>query len=167
MTEKNLITPCGLDCSKCDMYTNYNGKDPRKAKFIIYPLYPLFAFKSLFSKNSRIKFQLLKRMMKINLSHPICKGCREECGKIPVLGMKSTCQIYRCADKKGIHNCSECNDFPCYDILPRAYCSTLIPHNTKIANLCMIKKYGIEQWNEKHYLQIMKTYFKSKLPFEM
>jgi hypothetical protein len=37
-----------------------------------------------------------------------------------------------------------------------------VPHNTKVFNLCLIKKMGLESWAETKAKNVKSTYFKGK-----
>jgi hypothetical protein len=37
------------------------------------------------------------------------------------------------------------------------------PHNTKVFNLCLIKRMGLERWAEAKAKSVKDTYFKGKL----
>lgn len=83
-----------------------------------------------------------------------CTGCRDKQGKptkdAPV------CKTYKCVTNKGLTFCNECEDYPCERIQPIVNFEWFTPHNSKMYNLEMIKKLGIEGWNaiceEKHDL---------------
>jgi hypothetical protein len=74
-----------------------------------------------------------------------CKGCREEKGQVKDFPV---CKTYECVTKKGYSFCFECEDFPCEKLQPIVNFEIFLPHNSKIYNLLMIKKLGIEKWNE-------------------
>jgi hypothetical protein len=93
-----------------------------------------------------------------------CEGCRNRYGigflseknnvfpdgKCLLINEKGECFIYQFAEYKQIHNCSECDDFPCEKLQPLADKANRIPHNLKIYNLSLIKKIGLKKWtNEK------------------
>jgi hypothetical protein len=70
------------------------------------------------------------------------------------------CNVYRCILDKGIQFCSECDAFPCDHLHPYADQAKERPHNTKVFNLCLIKKMGLENWAEQKALDVKNTYFK-------
>ena len=74
-----------------------------------------------------------------------CKGCREQKGQVKDF---LTCKTFECITEKGHDFCFECNDFPCEKLQPIVNFEIFMPHNSKIYNLLMIKKLGIEKWNE-------------------
>jgi hypothetical protein len=92
-----------------------------------------------------------------------CGGCRNEKGIISLLGDEKPCEVFRCTSDKGITFCYECSDFPCDLLHPYADQASVRPHNTKLFNLCLIKKMGIDQWAKEKALNVKKTYFKGKL----
>jgi hypothetical protein len=66
------------------------------------------------------------------------------------MNKKGYCKIYLCVEKRQIHNCSECDEFPCDNLQPLADRANRIPHNLKVYNLSLIRKLGLEIWaNEK------------------
>jgi len=48
----------------------------------------------------------------------LVEGCRDENGKCAHLPMQ--CNVYPCAEKKGIKFCYNCSDFPCDHLHPYA-----------------------------------------------
>ncbi len=85
----DMIAPCGLDCSKCDIYRAKS--EPETMQRIL---------------------DWFKRERNIDLKpeQVACQGC---------LGDRSAhwsadCDILRCsADKRGLTSCSSCDEFPC------------------------------------------------------
>jgi hypothetical protein len=61
----------------------------------------------------------------------------------------------------GINFCSECSDFPC-DYLHPYVDRAEIWHNTKVFNLCLIKKMGLEDWAKNKAKKARDTYFYGK-----
>ncbi len=167
MEDKQMITPCGLNCATCEIYTRYDGKDPRALKPLLWALTPVFRVLSVFSETSAARQRVLQRILSIPKDEPLCRGCRNEEGRIPLLGGESTCPIYACTQEKGIHNCSECDDFPCEHLYPKKFLADILPHNTKLVNCCLIRKYGLETWTDEHAEQVKEHYFHGKLPFEV
>jgi hypothetical protein len=89
-----------------------------------------------------------------------CSGCRSEGGIIAFLGMTEPCSVYQCIKEKTIDFCSECSDFPCDHLHPYADKASEVPHNTKVFNLCLIKKMGLESWAKEKAKSVKSTYFK-------
>jgi hypothetical protein len=133
MDYKELTAPCGIPCFEC------------------------FAFKA--KSNETIK-KRISEGFGMDYDKSDCEGCRNRNGKgflseknnvFPegksiLFNANGVCEIYLCTEKRQIHNCSECNDFPCEKLQPLADRADKIPHNIKIYNLCLIKKMGIEEW---------------------
>ena len=74
-----------------------------------------------------------------------CEGCREREGKVlngPL------CKTYECITEKGHEFCYECDDFPCEMLEPIVHFEQFTPHNSKVYNLVMIQKLGLEEWNK-------------------
>ena len=128
-----MTAPCGLDCFNCPMY--------------------------LARENEALRAKVAK-----NLGIPVeeaqCRGCRDEGGRIGFLGMTEPCSVYRCITEKGLDFCCDCADFPCDFLHPYADRASEVPHNTKVFNLCLIKKMGLEEWARKKAKQVKSTYFK-------
>ena len=105
-----------------------------------------------------------------------CEGCRNRNGKgflseknnvFPdgkclLLDDTGQCFIYMCVESRHIHNCSECNDFPCDRLQPLADRANKIPHNLKIYNLSVIKKCGLEEWAREKAGKIWNDYMTKK-----
>lgn len=87
-----------------------------------------------------------------------CKGCRENKGQILKFPV---CKTYECATGKGHEFCYECDDFPCEKLQPIANFEIFLPHNSKIYNLLMIQKWGLEEW-DKICEEKQKLYYKGK-----
>ena len=136
MDYKQMTAPCGLDCFNCPLYLANENQDLRAA----------------ISKNTGIPLELA-----------ICRGCRNENGTIPFLGMTEPCNVYKCTAKKGIAFCCDCPDFPCDYLHPYADMAAQRPHNTKVFNLCLIKNMGLGSWAETKAKSVKDTYFKGKL----
>ncbi|MBP1927740.1 hypothetical protein J2741_000287 [Methanolinea mesophila] len=134
---KALTAPCGLDCFNCRLYLAGSDDDIRK-----------------------------ENMAMFHVSHEeaACKGCRPENGLCPVrrLNGLGLCKVYRCVAEKGIYSCAECSDFPCDNLHPFAEHASLLPHNTKVFNLALIRKMGLEKWAEEKAKSVKETYFFGK-----
>jgi len=74
-----------------------------------------------------------------------CEGCRAHEGKIHKF---PTCKTYECVTSKGYQFCYECNEFPCEMLMPIVNFEIFAPHNSKVYNLVMIKRLGLEEWNK-------------------
>ena len=125
---QQLTAPCGIPCFACYMYLAF--------------------------KNEALK-PLISKVMGVPEEKAACAGCRAtegKCGHLPM-----ACRVYPCADEKKIHNCSECADFPCNFLHPYAD-KAFTFHNTKIFQLCLIKKMGLENWAEKKARSVRDKY---------
>ncbi len=150
MNFKEMTAPCGIPCFECGAY---------KA-----------------TSNDQIKKQISNKLG-LDYEKSDCHGCRDRKGigyfsehnnvfpngKCLLLNKKGQCFIYLCVEQKKIHNCSECDNFPCDKLQPYADKANIIPHNTKIYNLCLIKKIGLEEWAEKKAKDVMKKYMSQKI----
>jgi hypothetical protein len=136
MDYKQMTSPCGLDCFNCPMY--------------------------LANEDMELRANMSERL-NISPESARCKGCRNEGGAIPFLGDRKPCAVFSCTGRKGIRYCYECADFPCDHLHPYADQASVRPHNTKLFNLCLIKKIGIDQWAKGKALDVKRTYFNGKL----
>jgi hypothetical protein len=74
-----------------------------------------------------------------------CKGCRDQKGQIKNFPV---CKTYECITSKGYGFCYECEDFPCEMLQPIVNFEIFAPHNSKVYNLVMIQKLGLEEWDK-------------------
>jgi hypothetical protein len=130
-----MTAPCGLDCFNCPLYAA--------------------------NDNHLLKIAIAKKL-NIPTAKVVCQGCRNEKGNPPCHKMKTACKVYRCIEQKGYDFCFECEDFPCDHLHPYADQATEVPHNTKMFNLCLIKKMGLEPWAKEKAKSVKDTYFKDK-----
>ncbi|MCD6570163.1 MAG: DUF3795 domain-containing protein [Deltaproteobacteria bacterium] len=135
MDYRNMTAPCGLDCFNCPMFLAKTNAELRKK---------------------------IAQGMHLPMEKAMCNGCRNEKGTIGFLGMIEPCSAYKCTQKRGIDFCFECPDFPCDHLHPYADKASLVPHNTKVFNLCIIKKMGLDRWAKEKAKSVKDTYFKGK-----
>jgi hypothetical protein len=133
MDYRQMTAPCGLDCFNCIGYLA--GIDPEKLSEFAQAL------------NTSVE----------EAEKAVCKGCRNQGGKIPFI--PAECRVYPCAEKKKIAFCYECDDFPCDYLHPYADQAAKVPHNTKVFNLCLIKKMGLDAWASEKAKKVKVTYF--------
>lgn len=136
MDYARMTAPCGLDCFNCPMY--------------------------LANENESLRARISEKQG-VPWEKAACKGCRNEGGTIAFLGMTEPCTVYRCAEGKGLRFCYECDDFPCDALHPYADGASQFPHNTKVFNLCLIKKMGLGAWATQKAGSVKDNYFKGKL----
>lgn len=140
MDYAHMTAPCGLDCFNCTFYHADQGDAD--------------ALKTL--EQMSVQYNVPKEIMP-------CKGCRNLDGKLPlqlhVFGEDHYCASYECAKEKGLAFCSDCDEFPCDHLHPYADMATEVPHNTKVFNLCLIKKMGLETWAKEKAGKVKDTYF--------
>ena len=132
MDYSHMTAPCGLPCFECYMY--------------------------LANENAEMKKTVMETLG-VSEDEAICRGCRNEKGKCSHLPVK--CRVYPCVEEKGINNCSECVDFPCDYLHPYEDMAKLW-HNTKVFNLCLIKKLGLEKWAKNKAKSVLSTYSNEK-----
>jgi hypothetical protein len=130
-----MTAPCGLDCFNCLAYLANENEDLR-AKI---------------SKN-----------MGIPVEQAVCRGCRGEGGRPGFLNWTEPCNVHRCITKRKLDFCHQCSDFPCDNLHPYADRASEVPHNTKVFNLCLMKRMGLETWAKAKAKDVKHTYFKGK-----
>ena len=136
MDYRNLTSPCGLDCFNCPMYLANNDAELRRT---------------------------LAARLNITADKAVCHGCRNTAGTVAAIGRNEPCYIYRCIQEKELDFCHECADFPCDYLHPYADQADRRPHNTKVFNLCLIKKLGLDKWAGGKARSVKETYFKGKI----
>jgi hypothetical protein len=92
-----------------------------------------------------------------------CEACRNAHGTITFMGATEPCDVFGCTNRKGISFCFECSDFPCDYLHPHADLASTRQHNTKLFNLCLIRKMGLEAWAEGKAKSVKETYFNARL----
>jgi hypothetical protein len=136
----HLTAPCGLDCFNCAFYLVTQG-DEQSLELI----------------------RSYHKLMGIPLEVMRCQGCRAHKGRPPMHALSfdrpGPCPAYACSRQKGLSFCYECDDFPCDHLHPYADRADKVPHNTKVFNLCLIKKMGLEKWAEQKAGKVRQTYF--------
>ncbi len=135
MDYKIMTAPCGLDCFNCPMYIAMENEKLR----------------NIISKNMNIPYD-----------KACCEGCRPQNGVIKVFNWTEPCAAYKCITEKGLDFCCDCDDFPCDNLHPYADKASEVPHNTKVFNLCLIKKLGLEKWAQEKAKSVKDTYFKGE-----
>ena len=136
--ERALISPCGLYCGNCPLYIARTDETLRKK----------------IAEGQGIAVEEVF----------LCAGCRLMQGKIPQAGGEPVCDTYACAvDDKKIEFCYECADFPCLRLAPCADRAQELPHNTKVYNLLLLKKDGVDAWIER-YPRLIGQYRRGKKP---
>ena len=127
-----LVAPCGLDCGNCEVYLSRDN--PELKAFLI---------------NAGIPGDKLP-----------CDGCRPMNGDCAVL--PEECATYTCAEGREVKYCSDCGDFPCNHLAPASDQADKLPHNTKVFNLCVIKRDGVEAFIGQSG-RIKDAYYKGKM----
>lgn len=139
MNVKELTAPCGLACWACNYYKDNISEEVAEQTGAMLEMAP---------------------------EEVACEGCRSERGcafEMPLTGGKG-CETKNCVEEKGLHNCSECNEFPCENLMPVVDGSDRAPHNTKIYNLSRIRLIGLDEW-AKEAPMIQQKYFKGKFAY--
>jgi len=135
MDYHQLTAPCGLDCFNCAVYLA--REDPK-----------------------------LRETVAARLGVPperaICPGCHAAQGAPAHFGDRGPCKVWRCISKKGLDFCGDCEEFPCDALHPYADMASERPHNTKVFNLCLIKRMGVERWAQEKAAKVRAKYYKGK-----
>ena len=137
-TAKNMTSPCGLPCFHCPAHLALTNPEIRKRT---------------------------SEALGIPEEKAACEGCRPQEGKIKLLKPDEQCKIYTCVSDKKIEFCNECDDFPCERFQPYADKANF-PHNTKMYQLCMMKKLGFEKWAAEEAVKIWDTYRTKPFDFD-
>jgi hypothetical protein len=147
---KNLTAPCGIACFECGPYK---------------------------ARTNDVLRKIISERTGMDYDNASCEGCRNRDGKCFLFeknniissgqcflfaNEEGQCRIYLCAEARGIHNCSECGDFPCDLLQPLADKANIVPHNLKVYNLSLIKKMGLEKWAEEKAGAVWKDYLSRK-----
>ena len=125
-----MTAPCGLPCFACALHLASNNQTLRS---------------------------FMSKLFNMPVEKVACKGCRDEGGKCGHLPME--CRLYPCAEEKGVEFCYECSDFPCDYLHPYSDLATVRPHNTKVFNLCLVRKMGLDAWATEKAQSVRDTYF--------
>jgi hypothetical protein len=124
-----MTAPCGLPCFECYFYLSQFDQGMAETIGGVFNVSP-----------EQIK----------------CKGCRAEDGQCAHHLME--CRVYKCIENTEMKTCAECNDFPCEYLHPYRDQAEKW-HNTKVYNLCRIKKLGLEKWAKDEAGGILDKYF--------
>ena len=135
---KKMTSPCGLPCFHCTAY--------------------------LATKSPEVK-KKLSEALNIPEERVVCNGCRPQEGRIKLLKPDQQCKIFKCVTEKNIDFCHECDNFPCERFQPYAD-KAHYPHNTKMFQLCMMKKMGFEKWAEEEAARILDVYRTKPFDFD-
>lgn len=129
MPKRKDVAPCGIYCAGCVVYKA--SDDPELAKKI--------------SEN-----------MSVSVEDAQCKGCIMEEGEIGVLPIEGKCPTYTCVEENEIDYCFECEDYPCARL--HTYKNSPLPHNSKINNLTLMDKKGLD-WFLENVEELTKMYY--------
>ena len=120
----NLVTPCGYCCLSCPAYID-----------------------SLCTDEIAIQKEATRASLPVEKLKGDCTGCRPNKGS-PHGNV--LCQTYDCCvNEKGLDFCYQCDDFPCLKLAPISAGAEVRRHNTKIYNLLMLKKLGLDEYIRK------------------
>lgn len=140
MDYRHMTAPCGLDCFNCYFYLATQG-DADALKI---------------TKSFHDTMGVPEEVMR-------CYGCRAHEGQPPMhkasMDREGPCPAYGCSQAKGHEFCCDCDEFPCDNLHPYADRADKVPHNTKVFNLCLIKRMGLEKWAEEKAGKVREVYF--------
>ncbi|MGI9571632.1 MAG: DUF3795 domain-containing protein [Desulfobulbia bacterium] len=139
MDVQKMTAPCGLACWTCAYY-----KENITAELA----------------------QQVGEKIGVSAEDMYCAGCRSEkgCSFGNALTSGKGCPTKKCVADTGLHNCSECGEFPCENLMPVVENASSAPHNTKIYNLSRIKLIGLETWGEEAAM-IQRKYFQGRFVY--
>ncbi len=135
MDYRQLTAPCGLDCFNCAVYRA--------------------------TTDDKVRAMVAQRL-NIPLEAAACGGCRAAQGKPAPFCGGDVCTVWPCVTERGHEFCFECADFPCDLLHPYADKAAERPHNTKVFNLCLMKRMGVERWAKEKAAAVRKTYYEAK-----
>jgi len=119
-----LVSPCGYNCLGCAAYIN-----------------------STCSDEVIIQKEADRANLTVEQLRGECSGCRAMQGR-PHMNM--LCVTYDCCvNKKGLDFCYQCDEFPCLKLAPISDRAEVRRHNTKVYNLLMLKKLGLDEYVRK------------------
>lgn len=139
--ENVLVAPCGLSCGHCEFYL---------------------------TKDDSALMEYMVTRVGIPGDKVTCQGCRPLEGKCASVDCTmetlndlsaagSTCATYACSVEHGVDFCYECPEFPCVKLQPCIDGGNILPHNSKVFNLCCLQRQGLDEWL-KNYNEIMGLY---------
>jgi len=120
-SDKWIISVCGLNCAKCDIYHASHGNEKLR--------------------NEIVEWFKKERNKIVRPEQVTCEGCR---GALET-HWSSDCKMMLCATKKGFEYCFQCKDFPC--TIVNEFASDGVPHHKKtVENAKRMKEIGLEAW---------------------
>ena len=111
--ENNMMAPCGLDCSGCDLYRAVS--DEKAAESLV----PWFRHEGWLKAEEGAR--------EIMCRGPYCKSCRGDRS----VQWSGDCAIRQCCtDERHLQFCSDCAEFPCEKLVSWAQ----PPHHAQALN---------------------------------
>lgn len=139
--DRGLLSPCGIICGGCDVYTN-ESVDAAKTIIQIWEGFnladvPMLA--KLTSQEVLTVIDNLKKFIEHRESADSCPGCHPSGGPLKM------CPIWKCVKAKGYLTCAECDEYKVDSESPCPHFETdhpdvLLPSKGKISNL-VCKRY--------------------------
>jgi hypothetical protein len=118
---KWVISVCGLNCAKCDIYEAGHGNEKVRNEILEW-------FKK--ERNETLKPKQIT-----------CEGCR---GPLNA-HWSSDCKMLLCSKNKEIDYCFQCEDFPC-SIVNKFASDGTSHHKRTIENAKKMKEMGLDAW---------------------
>jgi hypothetical protein len=120
-SEEWLISVCGLNCVKCDVYQAGHGDEKLLDEIVEW-------FRK--ERDEAVKPEQIK-----------CEGCKDSLE----VHWSPECKMMLCAKKRGLQYCFQCEDFPC-TIVSEFSSDGISHHKRTVENLKIMKEIGIEAW---------------------
>lgn len=120
-SERWVISVCGLNCAKCDIYQA--GRDNEELR------------------NEIIEWFGKERDENVKPEQVTCEGCRGSVER----HWSSDCKMMLCARKNGLQHCFECEKSPCTRV-NKFSLNGISHHKRTVQNLKRMKEIGIESW---------------------
>lgn len=120
-SDKWVISVCGLNCAKCDIYEASHGNEKLC--------------------NEILEWFKKKRNKTLKPEQITCEGCK---GPLNA-HWSSDCKMLLCAKNKGLQHCFQCEDFPCATV--NEFTSDGVSHHKRtVENAKRMKEIGLDAW---------------------
>lgn len=120
-SDKWVISVCGLNCAKCDIYEAGHGNEK--------------------ARNEIIEWFKKERNLTLKPEQITCEGCR---GSLDT-HWSSDCKMLLCEKNKKLEYCFQCEDFPCTNV--NEFASDGVSHHKRtVENAKRMKEIGLETW---------------------
>ena len=149
MDNHAMVSYCGLYCDLCGA----RGDTPDRARALIVTLKQAEMDEWGRGMPDFVEFW---RFLNSLADVPDDKCCRSgKCGA-------PNCALRNCAKAREVEVCALCSDFPCDYLHPYADFADMAWHNTKVFNLCLMKKMGLDAWAREKARSVRDVYTSGK-----